>query len=221
MFVTVPQTDFYVFDHVAFDNQFIPFEQCRDLCLRMCQCSAFSYRLDGNGFCYPKGLLFNGYTSPNLPGSIYLKVPRDFNVSAQRVVVESAAGLACSPNDTVVTVSPDVCRMSPRNYGKWAYLFAFAGVLVVLDLLFIVMGWWSLSSKQSIPSALEAGYRKVMTCQFRLFTYRELKDATGNFKEELGRGGSRVVFRGVLEGGRLVAVKWLAVDVTMQGDEEF
>ncbi|KAL5228974.1 hypothetical protein ABZP36_017239 [Zizania latifolia] len=157
MLVTVPQTDFYGFDHVAFDDQFIPFEQCRDLCLRMCQCSAFSYRFDGNGFCYPKGLLFNGYTSPNLPGSIYLKVPRDFNVSAPWVVAKSAAGLACSPNDTVMTVSPDVCGKSPRNCGKWSYLFAFASVLGALDVLFIATGWWFLCSKQSIPSALEAG----------------------------------------------------------------
>ncbi|KAL5228832.1 hypothetical protein ABZP36_017097 [Zizania latifolia] len=218
-FVMVPQTDFYGFD-VAF-NQSVTFEQCRDQCLRMCQCSAFSYRLDGNGKCYPKGLLFNGYTSPNFPGSIYLKVPLDFNVSAPRVAAASAAGLFCRPNDTVVKVSANVYGKVPRNSAKWGYLFAFAGVLGVLDLLFIATGWWFLSSKQSIPSALEAGYRKVMTSQFRRFTYRELKDATGNFKEELGRGGSGVVYRGVLEGGRVVAVKRLAVDLTVQGDEEF
>ncbi|KAL5229188.1 hypothetical protein ABZP36_017453 [Zizania latifolia] len=219
MFVRVPQTDFYGFD-IAY-NKSVTFEQCRDLCLQMCQCSAFSYRLDGNGFCYSKGLLFNGYTSPNFPGSIYLKVPRDFNVSAPLVATASATGLTCSHNVTVKTVNPDVYGKAPRNSGKWAYLFAFTGVLGVLDLLFIATGWWFLSSKQSIPSALEAGYRKVMTSQFRRFTYRELKDATGNFKEELGRGGSGVVYRGVLEGGRVVAVKRLAVDVTVQGDEEF
>jgi len=42
----------------------------------------------------------------------------------------------------------------------------------------------------------------MVTGQFRRFTYRELKDATGNFKEELGRGGSGVVYRGVLDEGR-------------------
>ncbi|KAG8055917.1 hypothetical protein GUJ93_ZPchr0001g29362 [Zizania palustris] len=218
-FVKVPKTDFYGFD-LAFNVSFT-FKQCRDLCLRMCECSAFSYRLNGIGKCYPKYMLFNGYTSPNLHGSIYLKVPREFNESAPRVVADSATSLVCSHNVTVLKVAPDVYGKAPRNSGKWAYLFAFAGVLGVLDLLFIATGWWFLSSKQSIPSALEAGYRKVMTSQFSRFTYRELKEATGNFKEELGRGGSGVVYRGVLEGGSVVAVKRLAVDVTVQGDEEF
>ncbi|KAL5227128.1 hypothetical protein ABZP36_015393 [Zizania latifolia] len=204
-FVRVPQTDFYGFD-IAY-NKSVTFEQCRDLCLRMCQCSAFSYRLDGVGICYLKGLLFNGYTSPNICGSIYLKVPLNIDISAPRV-----AGLVCRHN---------VYGTTPRNSWKWTYLFAFAGVLGIVDLLFIVTGWWFLSSKQSIPSALESGYRKVMASQFRRFTYRDLKDATGNFKEELGHGRSGVVYRGVLVGGRVVAVKKLAVDVTMQGDEEF
>jgi len=59
----------------------------------------------------------------------------------------------------------------------------------------------------------------MVTGQFRRFTYRELKDATGNFKEELGRGGSGVVYRGVLDEGKVVAVKKLAN--VAGGDEEF
>ncbi|KAL5226968.1 hypothetical protein ABZP36_015233 [Zizania latifolia] len=217
-FIKLPQADFYGFD-LAY-NESVTFKQCMDLCLRVCECSAFSYRLNGIGKCYPKYMLFNGYVSPNFLGrSIYLKVPREFNESAPRVIADSAATLACSHNVTIVKVSPDVYGKATRNSGKWAYLFAFAGVLGVLDLLFIATGWWFLSSKQSIPSAQEAGYRKVMTSQFRRFTYRELKDATGNFKEELGRGCSGVVYRGVLEGGLVVAVKRLAVDVTPIGPD--
>ncbi|XBI64983.1 hypothetical protein VPH35_044965 [Triticum aestivum] len=58
-----------------------------------------------------------------------------------------------------------------------------------------------------------------MATQFRRFTYRELKDATGNFNEELGRGGSGVVYRGVLDKTTVVAVKKLTNVV--QGEEEF
>uniref|UniRef100_J3L2Q8 Receptor-like serine/threonine-protein kinase n=1 Tax=Oryza brachyantha TaxID=4533 RepID=J3L2Q8_ORYBR len=216
----VAQTDFYGYD-LKF-NMSMTFEICREQCLLDCQCVAFSYRLDGAGRCYTKGMLFNGYTSANFPGSIYLKVPLDINASALRVSAQSAAaGLACSPVVPVLTVSAAVYGMPARNSWKWTYFFAFAGVLGVLDLLFIATGWWFLSSKQSIPSSLEAGYRMVLTSQFRRFTYRELKDATSNFKEELGRGGSGVVYRGVLDGGKVVAVKKLAVEVSMQGDEEF
>jgi len=60
----------------------------------------------------------------------------------------------------------------------------------------------------------------MVTGQFRRFTYRELKDATGNFKEELGRGGSSVVYRGVLDKGKkVVAVKKLMTNLVRGGEE--
>ncbi|PUZ55430.1 hypothetical protein GQ55_5G211200 [Panicum hallii var. hallii] len=215
-FVKVAQTDFYGYD-LGY-NSSVTFEHCKKLCLEMCSCSAFSYRLTGTGVCYPKGTLFNGYTSPNFPGSIYIKLPIDFDASAQPVAAHSSQGLACNPDGPeIIQGSPDTFRR-PRNNAKWSYLFAFATVLGVVDVIFIATSWWFLSSKQSIPSSLEAGYRMV-TGQFRRFTYRELKDATGNFKEEIGRGGSGVVYRGVLDGGKVVAVKKLTN--VAGGDEEF
>jgi hypothetical protein len=153
-----------------------------------------------------------GYTSPDFIGNIYLKVPIGFDPSARSVSARSSQGLACDPD------GPEIVQGTPDTF-QWSYLFAFAGVLGVLDLIFIATGWWFLSSKQSIPSSLEeAGYRMVRG-QFRRFTYRELKDATGNFKEELGRGGSGVVYRGVLDKGKVVAVKKLTN--VAGGDDEF
>ncbi|KAF0922828.1 hypothetical protein E2562_002078 [Oryza meyeriana var. granulata] len=168
-------------------NASMTFKICREQGLKDCQYVAFSYRFDGVGRWYTKGVLFNGYTSANFTRNIYLKVPLDFDATSPLV---SAAGLTCSLNVSVETVSAEVYGMAPRNSGKWTYFFVFAGVLGVLDLLFVVTGWWFLSSKQSIPSSLEAGYRMVVTSQFRRFTYSELKDATANFKEELGRAAA-------------------------------
>ncbi|CAO2198160.1 unnamed protein product [Urochloa humidicola] len=217
-FLKVAQTDFYGY-YLGY-NSSVTFEHCKKLCLEMCSCAAFSYRLTGTGVCYPKGTLFNGYTSPNFPGSIYIKLPIDFDASARPVSARSSEGLTCNPNGPEIVQlqgSADTFQR-PRNDTKWSYLFAFATVLGVLDIIFIATSWWFLSSKQSIPSSLEAGYRMV-TGQFRRFTYRELRDATGNFKEELGRGGSGVVYRGVLDQGKVVAVKKLAN--VAGGDEEF
>jgi hypothetical protein len=193
-FVRMPHADFY-----AYDLGYIKpttFDHCKELCLNSCLCSAFSYRVDGRGLCYPKFALFNGFSNSVFSGNIYLKVPLDFNVSAPPVGGRSSAGLeVCDPNarQIVPVGSPDTLFVTPTNDMKWSYFFVFVGLLGLLDVLFIVTGWWFLSSKQSIPSSLEAGYRMVAAGQFRRFSYRELKDATGNFKEELGRGGSGVM----------------------------
>ncbi|KAG1365814.1 putative receptor protein kinase ZmPK1 [Cocos nucifera] len=65
---------------------------------------------------------------------------------------------------------------------------------------------------------MEEGY-KAMSSQFRRFTYKELKRATRNFQEELGRGGSGAVYKGVLDDERVAAVKKL--EDVIQGEEEF
>ncbi|KAK3165032.1 hypothetical protein QOZ80_1AG0028050 [Eleusine coracana subsp. coracana] len=222
-FVRMPHTDFYGFDLGYIQS--VTFEQCAKTCSDNCLCAAFSYRVDGRGLCFPKFRLFNGFRSSSFFGNIYLKVPIDLNISAPAVIERSSVGLeACDSKAPriVLAGSPDTLFATPRNDMKWSYFFVFVGILGLLDLLFIVTGWWFLSSKHSIPSSLEAGYRMMVAAgQFRRFTYRELKDATGNFKEELGRGGSGVVYRGVLdEGKKVVAVKKLTQNVA-QGDEEF
>ncbi|KAF5932579.1 hypothetical protein HYC85_028750 [Camellia sinensis] len=54
---------------------------------------------------------------------------------------------------------------------------------------------------------------------FRKFTYDELKKATRNFSEEIGRGSSGVVYKGVLSDRRVVAIKRL--NEAKQGEDEF
>ncbi|GLU15287.1 hypothetical protein SLE2022_317890 [Rubroshorea leprosula] len=56
----------------------------------------------------------------------------------------------------------------------------------------------------------------------RLFTYNELRDATGNFRtsNKIGEGGFGVVYQGTLRDGTMVAVKVLSAD-SRQGVREF
>jgi len=109
---------------------------------------------------------------------------------------------------------PEIIEGSASMHGmnsvdkNWTTYYVFAAILGALVLLFTGTSWWFLSSKQNIPKSMEAGYRMV-TSQFRMFTHRELREATGKFKEEIGRGGSGIVYRGVLEDKRVVAVKKL------------
>lgn len=222
-FVKVAYTDFYGYD-LGY-NESVTFGYCRNICLRMCLCTAFSYRLDGSGKCYPKSVLFNGYTSSVFPGSIYLKVPSDNNNlnAGSAAAPPPSTGLACKSNGSLAPRYPQRTYVMPSNGPNWTYFFAFATALGVVELLFVAAAWWFLSGMESVPSSLQAGYRMVMASQFRRFSYRELKSATGNFKEELGRGGSGVVYRGVLDKNdttAVVAVKKLTDNVT-QSDEEF
>ncbi|KAI5019823.1 hypothetical protein ZWY2020_044711 [Hordeum vulgare] len=213
-FVKLAHTDFYGYD-LGF-NQSVTFQYCKSMCLSMCSCAAFQYRADGKGNCYPKGILFNGYTSPTPEGTIYLKLPSHINASA----TPPSTALDC--NQRVAAIVPPTYADTygtPSSGPNLSYLFWFAGVLGFLELLFIATAWWFLSGQESMPSSLEAGYRLVMGTQFRRFTYRDLKKATGNFNEELGRGGSGVVYRGVLDKTTVVAVKELTNVV--QGEEEF
>ncbi|KAK3165029.1 hypothetical protein QOZ80_1AG0028020 [Eleusine coracana subsp. coracana] len=202
-FIKLPDTDFYGFD-VSF-NQSVTLKECKKICLDSCSCSTITYK-EGSALCYTKSVLFNGYTSPNFPGDNYIKLPKNMGISASLVSTKSA--LTCNQG------IPEIILGSASMYGmnhiekNWTTYYVFAAILGALVLIFTGTSWWFLSSKQNIPKSMEAGY-KMVTGQFRMFTYRELREATGKFKEEIGRGGSGIVYRGLLEDKRVVAVKKL------------
>lgn len=54
----------------------------------------------------------------------------------------------------------------------------------------------------------------------RVFTYKEIKAATNNFKEVLGRGSFGCVYLGKLSDGKMVAVK-VRFDKSQLGADSF
>ncbi|CAO1945475.1 unnamed protein product [Urochloa humidicola] len=209
-FAKLHHTDFYGFDMV-YNASHTSFRDCKKYCLETSLCLGFSNRLTGLGACYTKSLLFNGRRSPSFRGSFYLKISKNVSFAA----AARKTHLVCMNNSEIV-VGP-AYRVQKSNT-KWSYYYAFVAVLGGLELFFVLTACLFLRSKQSIPDTVMEGY-KLITNQFRRFTYRELKEATGNFKEEIGRGGAGIVYRGILNSKQVVAVKMLTN--ATQGDEEF
>ncbi|XP_045831465.1 putative serine/threonine-protein kinase [Trifolium pratense] len=71
------------------------------------------------------------------------------------------------------------------------------------------------NNKNDYPEAENDG-------SFRVFTYHQLKLATGNFGNKIGEGGFGSVYKGRLVDGSSVAVKVLSIEIeSMRGEREF
>ncbi|KAJ1296678.1 hypothetical protein BS78_01G320900 [Paspalum vaginatum] len=225
-FLRLPGTDFWGSDQQHIGQ--VSLQDCKDICRRDCTCRGFQYQ-QGSGTCYPKAFLYNGkaYTGPTKSTPMmYLKLPAELNVSGisipqTNVLISRKQHPDCGQMSTsTVEPYPDVHKASEWE-AKWFYLFGFAGAIFVLEVFFIASAWcfvlrWELGA--SDMKAVEEGY-KAMTSNFRRYSYKELVKATRKFKDELGRGGSGIVYKGILDDSRAVAVKML--ENVRQGEEEF
>ncbi|CAN6330946.1 unnamed protein product [Urochloa humidicola] len=223
-FVKLPNTDFWGSDQQHLLS--VSFQTCRNICISDCTCKGFQYQ-EGTGSCYPKAYLFSGRTYPTQDvRTIYLKLPIRVNISGVAIphsnLFDSVARhLDCDQmNKSIREPFPDVHKTGGGE-SKWFYFYGFIAAFFVVEVSFISFAWFFVLRRELRPSeiwAAEEGY-KVMTSNFRRYSYRELVKATRKFKVELGRGGSGAVYKGVLEDDRQVAVKKLKN--VRQGKEEF
>ncbi|PON59922.1 S-receptor-like serine/threonine-protein kinase [Parasponia andersonii] len=215
-FIELLNTDYYGYDLGTY-NIGISFLECRHSCLTDVKCKGFGYSLDGQGQCFPKSFLVNGYHTPDARSVIYIKVPKEITMSSRtQLTNEKAEDLSCSAAE--VLMNSDAKGEKSNKNGYLNYLMAFVVSFAVIEVICLSLWWWFIYRKRVNEEMINVGYM-ALALGFKRFTYSELKRATKNFKEEIGKGGFGSVYRGILDDGRVVAVKRL--EGILQGNAEF
>ena len=216
-FVMLSHVDFNGYDFTIFNNY--TFNECRDLCLKACDCIAFQYSFKDIGYsiCYPKTRLLNGYRSPNFWGDIYLKLPKSKILSDANPLQEFS--LICSSDHTLSSQNKKSDRtLQSRKNRTVKFMLWFASGVGGLEIFFIFVVWCLFIRTQKSLRVDKQAYDRL-DIGFRKFTYTELKKATKSFTEEIGRGTGGIVYKGVLSDNQVVAIKCL--HEANQGEGEF
>ncbi|CAM0912940.1 unnamed protein product [Alopecurus aequalis] len=211
-FKKLAETDFYGYDIGYVDKQ-LSIQKCRHMCLNIADCQGFAYH-QGEGKCYPKVYLFNGKTFPHPDTDIYLKVPKGVVSSS---ALASTVTHKCKVHEKEASTSSQMFKDGSSHF-KFGYFLSSALTILFIEVSLIIAGCWVVYKWEKRPEITDKGYM-IISSQFRIFSYRELRKATNCFQEELGCGGSGAVYKGVLDDERKVAVKKL--NDVIQGDQEF
>uniref|UniRef100_A0ACD5WS26 Uncharacterized protein n=1 Tax=Avena sativa TaxID=4498 RepID=A0ACD5WS26_AVESA len=222
-FVKLPATDFISYDQSKLS--LVSFHTCKKICLNDCNCKGFSY-WQGDGACYPKSSLVGGVSKPDLPGSIYLKLPKTLQVPGSSIPHSQPFGLKYLPNCSAVNKSFTANFLdkpkSTKSGSQFLYFYGFLSAIFCVEVIFVALGCWFMLKMEGRQLTgvwpAEVGY-EMITNHFRRYTYKELQRATRKFKDQIGRGASGFVYKGVLKDKRAVAVKRLE-DIN-KGEEEF
>ncbi|KAJ9162617.1 hypothetical protein P3X46_022376 [Hevea brasiliensis] len=206
IFIRLPHVEMYGYDFGYFENYTL--EMCKEVCLRRYDCKGFALKYvfqnhpDNVPYCFPKLQLLNGYTTPNFRGDFYLKVPKTSpykDWSAKELTLDCPA---------------EATKQLERRYVKTdgnrseKFLLGFVTTVGIVEILAMVLVWLYFIVSRQKRDATSEDYFLVAT-GFRRFTYSELKAATRNFSEEIGRGATGIVYKGILDDQRVAAIKRL------------
>ncbi|KAJ1296041.1 hypothetical protein BS78_01G268700 [Paspalum vaginatum] len=178
---------------------------CERACRQSSACLAFGYKFGGDRTClqYKGGRLADGYWSPATEISTYLRVAASDNDSNPYTGMTSMIQTVC-PVRLALPVPPKQARTTIRNVAIITALFA-------VELLAGVLSFWAFLRKYSQyrEMARTLGLEYLPAGGPRRFSYAELKAATKDFSDVVGRGAYGTVYRGELADRRAVAVKQL------------
>uniref|UniRef100_J3N0F9 non-specific serine/threonine protein kinase n=1 Tax=Oryza brachyantha TaxID=4533 RepID=J3N0F9_ORYBR len=176
---------------------------CESKCRANAGCVAFGYKFGGDRTCLHYTSLVDGYWSPATEMSTYLRVVASNNDTNNFTGMTTMIDTVC-PVRLALPVPPKQGRSTIRNIAIITALFA-------VELLAGVLSFWAFLRKYSQyrEMARTLGLEYLPAGGPRRFSYAELKAATKDFSDVVGRGAYGTVYRGELPDRRAVAVKQL------------
>ncbi|CAL4932538.1 unnamed protein product [Urochloa decumbens] len=176
---------------------------CQRLCRVDAKCVAFGYKFGGDRTCLQYTSLVDGYWSPATEASTYLRVASSDNDTNPFTGMTDMIQTVC-PVRLALPVPPKQGKTTIRNVAIITALFA-------VELLAGVLSFWAFLRKYSQyrEMARTLGLEYLPAGGPRRFSHAELKAATKDFSDVVGRGAYGTVYRGELPDRRAVAVKQL------------
>ncbi|KAK4750885.1 hypothetical protein SAY87_004367 [Trapa incisa] len=120
-----------------------------------------------------------------------------------------------APQVTIVTK-----KKNPRNSHLPITLGAMGGVLLSLFIILLFVFIYRRTERTQTAHAARADVDMKNWNAAKIFSYKEIKSATNNFKEVIGQGSFGAVYIGKLSDGKLVAVK-VRLDKSQLGADSF
>ncbi|PWA95941.1 S-locus glycoprotein domain-containing protein [Artemisia annua] len=209
-FIRLPYVEF-----IGFELRYLPnatLSECKMACLDDIKCKAFQYQFEVEDMafeCYTKNLLVNGVYKGN-PFTTYLKLPK-IDVLSYHQNVAKETPLHCSNSTIELKRTYD----KESENGSLKFMKWFSIILSVIEGACFLFFYY-VTRKPS--GATTQNYLPIAT-GFRRFTYDEIMKATHKFRDEIGRGGGGVVYKGILPDNRVAAIKRL--HEAFDGEAEF
>ncbi|KAJ9558419.1 hypothetical protein OSB04_013033 [Centaurea solstitialis] len=216
-FIQLRHVEFYGYDVRLHANYTI--DDCKWDCLRDNACLGFQYgyglnqNLGISTYCCIKTWLQNGYELGH-DHSMYIKLPKRLVSSFKQKTVGKSSFADCPP-----TMLTTITRSYEQNNDikPLGFIMVFGCVIGFIEIVCIVVFWYF--STKRLSKIDRISYFPAATT-FRKFTYSELKKASCNFHDEIGRGGASIVYKGRLSDNRIAAIKRLNV-TSHHGEAEF